>query len=579
MALELAQIQEILKSPPKSQRRLAIEHENRVRFHSETTLGRFDTSSAINEFLRYVSGILPADKFNMFLHLVRFPVDTVTVTEEIYEALEKIYDGQNPVFEYEFPNEKILEDWENYRLESKQDDFWRYEAWDTMKNAINSLMIVDLESEQSESRPSPYTYFLNLSDVIAYKCEAQEFEWVIFWSDREKKEVAVFDDENYRVYEVKDNWQITSTLVDNSHELGYCPARFFWTTPKSLHQKEIKKSPISNYLGKLDSLLFNSVSKKALDTYASYPIVSVFRTDCDFYDAKSQEECHRGFLKNNQGNYILLTDRATGYSSPKQCPVCSKKNLAGAGSKILMDTPSPDNDMADLRNPIQFHQVNRDILDYNVDELKRLTQEIIAAATGGSIESINNKAVNEKQVMSLFEGRKAALRKVQENIERARKWSDETQCLLRYGSNVFQGAFISYGTEYFLLSETQLLELYEKSKKAGVSHIILDYLQDQYFQTKYRNNREGLMRSKILVNLEPFRHHTSIEVQGFEVIDPKEQFLKFNFSSLIQRFERENTNVTAFGNEIDFDKKIERINETLLSYISIPDVIAEPIEE
>lgn len=572
MALLINQIKELLKKPPQNpQKRLAVDHESRVRFHSETTLGRIDTSNAINDFLRYVQGILPNDKYAMFLHLFRYPIDTIPTTEEIYKALEKVYDGQNPVFEYEFPKEEILADWEEYRKESKQDDFWRYEFWEAIKTQINAIMIVDLSKEQDSERPKPYTFLLDLNATLFYETKGEIFEHIAFWSNREENELAVFDDETYRVFKVNDSNEIQSIIVENSHNLGYCPARFMWTTPKSNRQKQIKKSPVSNYLGKLDWLLFYSISKKAIDTYGSYPIVSVFRVDCDFEDEITGEDCHNGFLKNQDGNFVLLADRTTGTNYVKPCPVCSKSNLTGAGSKIIIDPPSPENESADLRNPVQFHQMDRNILDYNVDELKRLQEELIAATTGGSIESPNNKAVNEKQIMALFEGRKALLNHIKENLERARKWSDETQCLLRYGQEIFKGAFISYGTEYFLFSEPQLLELYAEAKKAGHSPIVLDYIQDQYFQTKYRNNREGLKRSKILLNLEPYRHLTANEVQAFNTTaDEKEFILKVNFSSLIQRFETENTTVTQFGSNVSFDVKLQRIREALYNYIIIP---------
>jgi len=530
-----------------------------------------DTSNAINEYFRYVQNVLKrSDKFSMFLHLFRYPLDTVTVTEEIYKALEKVYQGQNPVYDYGFVSDELLEDWTEYREETEQDDFWRYEAWDAMKTQINSVMIVDVQTMQEGNRPNPYTYFLNLSEIIFCDTKEGEIQSIAFWNNREDKEIAFFDSEKYWLFRVNDSNDIQEVLSESEHELTYCPARFFWSTPKSNYQKEIKKSPISNYLGKLDWLLFYSISKKQLDTYGSYPIVSVFRTDCDYVNEKTNEECRGGFLQNSDGNYILLSDRTHGTAQVKECPVCAKTSLTGAGSKIIIDPPSPENDNADLRNPVSFHQIDRSILDYNVEELKRIEGEIISGTTGGSIESINNKAVNEKQVMSLFEGRKAILQDIQENLERARSWSDKTQCLLRYGSELFLNCYINMGTEYFLFSETQLLELYEFAKNKGFSHIILDYLQDQYFKTKYRNNKEELNRVNILLNLEPYRHLTTKEAQSLGVFDDKELILKANFSSLIQRFERENTLITDFGNGINFNEKINRIKNTLLSYIQLP---------
>jgi hypothetical protein len=79
-----------------------------------------------------------------------------------------------------------------------------------------------------------------------------------------------------------------------------------------------------------------------------------------------------------------------------------------------------------------------------------------------------------------------------------------------------------------------------------------------------------LNRVNILLNLEPYRHLTTKEAQSLGVFDDKELILKANFSSLIQRFERENTLITDFGSGINFNEKINRIKNTLLSYIQLP---------
>jgi hypothetical protein len=45
--------------------------------------------------------------------------------------------------------------------------------------------------------------------------------------------------------------------------------------------------------------------------------------------------------------------------------------------------------------------------------------------------------------------------------------------------------------------------------------------------------------------------------------------IKSRFNNFIARFEREQTNVLDFGRDLDFDIKIDRINEILNSYIII----------
>ena len=44
--------------------------------------------------------------------------------------------------------------------------------------------------------------------------------------------------------------------------------------------------------------------------------------------------------------------------------------------------------------------------------------------------------------------------------------------------------------------------------------------------------------------------------------------VKLNFASLVRRFERENINVTEFGSEIPFERKIQIISDKIRSYVS-----------
>jgi hypothetical protein len=44
--------------------------------------------------------------------------------------------------------------------------------------------------------------------------------------------------------------------------------------------------------------------------------------------------------------------------------------------------------------------------------------------------------------------------------------------------------------------------------------------------------------------------------------------LKLNFAEYIRRFERENMNITEFGMDTDYDKKIQVISDRLREYAS-----------
>ena len=80
-----------------------------------------------------------------------------------------------------------------------------------------------------------------------------------------------------------------------------------------------------------------------------------------------------------------------------------------------------------------------------------------------------------------------------------------------------------------------------------------------------------MQRMMTLQELEPYRHMSRDEVVALAdkgIIDRTDMLVKLNFASLVRRFERENINVTEFGTDIPFDRKIEIITNTIRNYVS-----------
>ena len=541
----------------------AIYHQNRIRFHAEKMLTPYITQP-VTDFLDYVSNLIPADKFKVFKTLFRYPVKTNEITGVCFDKLSRIFDGRNPAYNYQFVNSEQREDWEYYRQNVlREPEVWSTKGWEYFKTEINSVLIVDLSSEMSEGLPEPYFYWLPIEHVITYKQNRSTgiMDWIIFHQDDDK--IAVIDDERYRVFRNKDG-NIGELLVDNPHDLGYCPARFFWSEPLSLREPDVKASPLTSELEALDWYLFYHLSKRNLDMYGSYPIYSGYEQSCDFTNSENGDYCDGGFLKNKQGFYRL--DQA---GLLMRCPKCGDKRIVGVGS--FVEIPIPDGDkQPDLRNPVQMLTVDRDSLDYNVGEEERLRNNIITSVVGTNEEITTRDALNEQQIKANFESQSTILKRVKKGFEDAQQFVDETVCRLRYG-DMFVSAKINYGTEFYLVDSTQLRERYKVAKESGASEAELDSLQNQIIQTEYRHDQTQLNRMLILAELEPYRHLTIDEVmklQEKQLISDDELRVKLNFANYIRRFERENTNILEFGTQIPYTQKIKVINQKLYDYAS-----------
>ena len=249
-----------------------------------------------------------------------------------------------------------------------------------------------------------------------------------------------------------------------------------------------------------------------------------------------------------------------------RCPKCGEKRIIGAGS--FVEIPVPTDEQPDLRNPVQMLSVDRESLDYNVDEVERLKKDIITAVVGTNEEITTRDALNEQQIRANFESQSTILNRIKKGFENAQQFVDETVCRLRYG-DMFISAKINFGTEFYIYNVSELRQQYKTAKESGAGESELDALHNKIIETEYRNNPTELQRLLVLAELEPYRHLTRNEVvdlYGRGIISETDMRIKLNFSNFVRRFERENTNVLEFGTEIPYKRKIEIIISKFKDY-------------
>lgn len=568
MALELNQIKQILQKPTKRQTiQKAVNMQRRLRFHTETNVAVSDINQPTTIFLDWVRQLLPKDKFNIFLRLFKFPLPTPAVVEDVYRELERVFYSRNSSSSYQFTDSELAEDWVNYKKNSlNEPEVWKTTGWKRMQVSPNSILVVDLPQIQKSSRPEPYFYWLEIDAVIDYqlsKLDDNAFEWLIF--NQPNHQIAVFDDTYIRVYQLNEKNEIQSLVSEASHDLGYCPAHFFWSTQLNEKNKDLKKNPITKELSNLDWYLFFALSKQHLDLYAPYPIYSAYEADCNFENNETGDYCDGGFLRNAKGEYKILND-----GTVERCPCCSEKRIAGPGSFLEVPVPNQSEGVADMRNPVQITTIDKDSLDYNVNECARLKNEIVISVVGSGGTVSEKEAINETQVTANFESKTSVLNALKTNFELAQKFIEDTICKLRYG-DAFISSSISWGTEFYVFTVTELYSKYKQTKENGASNSELDAISQQILEVEYRNNPLVLQRMLILKQLEPYPHKTLDEViKLFEkgLLDEKLVKLKINFNTLVDRFERENINIIEFASKKPLRDKINIITNKLLEYVT-----------
>lgn len=568
MALELNQIKQILQKPSKKQViQKAVNMQRRLRFHTETNIAVSDINQPTTIFLDWVKHLLPKDKYNIFLQLFKFPLLTPAVVEDVYRELERVFYSRNSSSSYQFTDSALAEDWAQYKKNNlNEPDIWKTTGWKRMQVSPNSILVVDLPQIQKSSRPEPYFYWLEIDAVIDYQLlglDDNAFEWLIF--NQPDNKIAVFDDTYIRIYQLNEKREIQSLVSEAQHSLGYCPARFFWSVSLNEKNKDIKKNPIMKELSNLDWYLFFALSKQHLDLYAPYPIYSAYEADCNFENNETGDYCDGGFLRNAKGEYKILND-----GSVEKCPCCSEKRIAGPGSFLEVPVPNLSEGVADMRNPVQITTIDKDSLDYNVNECARLKNEIVISVvgTGGTVSE--KEAINETQVTANFESKTSVLNALKTNFELAQKFVEDTVCRLRYGT-AFISSSVNWGTEFYVFTTSELYAKYKQAKDNGASDSELDAISQQILEVEYRNNPLVLQRMLILKQLEPYPHKTLKEVIDLfdkGLLNEKLVKLKVNFMSLIDRFERENINIIEFASAKSLREKINIIRKKLLEYVT-----------
>jgi hypothetical protein len=526
------ELQEILNLPRKDVSR-AVKHEDRVRFHATTDI--YGDNPYINVFLDWVKGMLPTDKYNRFCQMLTFPLPTVEIIDSAFKSLSDVSRANDRFINIEFSNENLSLDFAEYRKVIKDGDFWSSGVFELIRSYHNSLLVCDVKEGK------PYYYPVPVNNVLSYEIKDKKFEYILF--DLSGGRNLFIDTERFLI--IEDN-EIKS---EQFHLQGDCPVfKMFGHLKEGLNSE----SPISSSLGRLDKLLLYSVSADYYRLYGSYPIMWMFRGECDYKDHEGNQ-C--------EGGFTYGVDEQTNGRIQRECPTCANKSLMGAGTIVEVEPFAKD---VDLREPLGIIPPDVPSLQYGENYINKLGVDILSSIVG--VTSEHDKAQkNELQVVAGFESREDVLLQLKGNLESNHLSVLESLAKYLYG-NRFKRATVDWGSKYFMKSLGGLSAEYQELKTAGRPMFELAIKRKEINEQKNQNNVIERERYHLLEQLEPFTDSTLKELKDLGVTGD-EFLLKLHFNSLISKFERENGNIIVFASEIDTNKKIDLITNILNNYV------------
>ncbi len=557
MVLEPNQILELIREPRSKEKIIeATYQEERLKMHGEpkvtrySTLGAYSGNSAESDFFSYVDHLLPKRKYERFAQLYTYPVKTNEFFENVYSEFHKVFQSNNSYVKCEFSDEELEMEFKD--KEAIISDWFRVQGFRNMATRINGLLVVDMPEEENGD---PYFYFVDVKSLVDIKNDENgNAHYVILKVDEDI--YNVFDKQYSRTVEVTGD--SIRVLKEFEHGLGWCPARMMWTDDLSHRDHIVKQSPFSKSLSRLDLLLFKMVSSEYADLYSSYPILSAYKAKCDYSD-------HYGNQCNHGSIYLASHDDPRMQGETIDCPACKGSDMIGAGTIFWVDPPE-DKEQHDAIETIKRLDADVESLEYIKGDIGALENQIRFDVNGRGEMEGNSQAKNEMQIAKDFEAMQNAMMRYKRNMEIAQQFITDTCATMKYG-DAYGGCIINYGDQFYLSTEEQLKADIKMSKDAGLPSYEIVNMLEQLNGTKYRNSPTQKKRSSILMDLDPFPAMSLNEILKMEGgLDPMDVIIKKNFDQFVNRFERENINLVRFGQDIDYNVKIDSILEVFREY-------------
>lgn len=541
--LSESQIKKLIQEKPnKKYIEAGVKHNERLRLHSELILNKNNLPRAYNDLINWLGTkdpeLLPEDKMNRFKQLCTAPIPTVSLTGDIYTYLYRVFEGQDAFYRYKFKNPQNEQDWK----ERGKSNFWRTVGYQAMQTAIDSVWILELPEMQTTDLPEPRDRLIDISTVLDIEVNRDnDCQWVIFESDQK---LYVYDDTNILTYEFIDG-KLGKLIFSAAHGLGYCPARMFWSDALQPRNYINKKAPLTHVLGDLDWMLVLKVFKRYMDMSNAYPITAAYETADDYQESPREDNDGRTPEEKNNA-----------------------KSFIGPGTLWTVRPPIQGEPDA-MSNPVKLISPDIATLKHHAETIDDLAVEIFRKVIGYGGEPENNQAKNEKQIMSGFESQMIKLRSIASNFEKIQSFADATKIRIRYGEDSLEDIAIDYGSRFFLYSTEELVENLKMSKDSGVDEGIIESMTDELLETKFRNDKGSLMRARILRDLDPLPDKSindAIQIMNAGGLSKINFVIKANKISFAKRFDREQMPLQFFGENLSYDKKIQKIKEEFEKY-------------
>jgi hypothetical protein len=562
MVLEFTQIVDLIKNPPKKNE---IEqgkiYESRLRVLTESKFENdLKSETGFKKFKKTLESRLKSHKAERIENFFSYPLPVVNLSTSVLKELYKVFDAGNSFFNVEFMNAQQKKSIEPILMQTDIVKWIIDEGKEVLRNEPNKIVVID-----KDEKGNPYILDIDSERLIDFKIkEDAELEYVIFVHSIEEEnntkiiKYAVYDDMKYSVVECKND--TFTMLSENAHNLEYCPARFFICEELNSNSEFSRNIPLAKAISKLEEWQCFDTFKHYVDYYAPFPVMEAPESNC------SVENCVSGHIHTPQDyeeDGILKTRTII-----SDCPACSKKDLIGPGTVIRIPAKQEKDDPTEAG---VFKMISNSVenLNYLKEKLSGIEDYIFNNVVGID-KTIQKQSVNELQMKGSYDTKENVLLSIKSEFDNLYIWIVKTISKLVV-KGVEMNVSANFGTEFYLLTESDLQDRFENAKKIGLPEIEVDAIFKQLIDTKYRGNQNKIERSLIVKYLDPAPYKTITDcITLFEkgLMTQDDLILKTELINFVDRFEMENLPLNEFGVNLALYQRITKIKEIFNTYIN-----------
>ena len=467
---------------------------------------------------------------------------------------------------------KVLDQaWRGSSLENFIATFYKEAIYQEMEGflVITKPLIIDsntilregVEKSWDGKSLDPYIVFYAAEDIHDFHGIGDDLEYIIikYGEDSEKRKMfRVIDNaQDVIVVDYGDKIAISDLYVKN--DLGYVPAIQISNITARLKNGKVKTSPINHVMSDLDRYMKKDSDLIIQMVRHMYPKLASITTACKQCDAQ-------GYNYDAETKIKCPDCNGTG----KVIPI-SRDGVIGMPQYIDEGkTPYPG-------SPASYIAPDNASLETAIADLKTLGLDILYSATGDKnliTEGLNTATEN----LINFKGLEDRIAEIVSMVESREEFIIKTIAMMHNDfKNGFEGVAVRYGRRMTVRGESEILGEIKEAKLAGMPSSHISALQKELIYTKYKNNKSELERQLLLADVEPLNGYTVEELMKVtSYVDEMTLKIKFNFSTLIQNFEKKNGPVQSFKPDKEWANRVDDIynkikEDEILLVSGVPD--------